>query len=333
MSSHSNSGQAHDFYYHGVDEGGSGDYAQCSVSYEGDTARSYYTAVAKVIPAKGVRRKDVRTSSMNSGLTLLSMWSMSNTTSRHISLLHRASPFETVLVPLRRGDRDFTPNDLRDQFLEELTYYSAQLNVAVGRNTFVGLLESLKRLRAAACEEWAKPLRDRRFRKFLSVDVSKAAEELKARNRRLAAKRAAETKALFAKYAKDPHSYLELVHVLFDPDYHSPDMPIDRDRRAAIRSKLNLDPGAAYVWLEGDVIRTSKNVSVGIEEAKVLMRLWAAGKDMRTMRVGLYTIVSYTGNTIQIGCHRIPRENMLALYEEVMGTPFPGKARPAAEVA
>jgi hypothetical protein len=55
------------------------------------------------------------------------------------------------------------------------------------------------------------------------------------------------------------------------------------------------------------------------------MKAWAAGKDMRTARVGAYQIVSYQGATIQIGCHHIPRENMLALYEAVVGKTFPAK--------
>jgi hypothetical protein len=79
----------------------------------------------------------------------------------------------------------------------------------------------------------------------------------------------------------------------------------------------------AYVWTDGDKIRTSLGVSVSVDEAKVLMKAWAMGKDMRTMKVGWYSILSYTGDVIKIGCHKIPRKNMLALYEVVMGKPFP----------
>ena len=77
---------------------------------------------------------------------------------------------------------------------------------------------------------------------------------------------------------------------------------------------------------------TSQRVRVPLREAKAAMRAWALGRDMRTFEVGGYKIVVYQGDTIQIGCHKIPRENMLALYEAVMGRPFPEKPEsPAAQ--
>ena len=51
---------------------------------------------------------------------------------------------------------------------------------------------------------------------------------------------------------------------------------------------------------------------------------------MRTARVGGYAVVSYEGDTIQIGCHRLARKNLLALYEVIIGTPFPVKQKEAA---
>ena len=196
MSSHSNTSQAHDFYYLGVDEGRSKDYAGCTVSYEGNTAYSYSTAVAKVIPRKGVKPGDVRTHLPSSGLTLLSFDPMSATTAQHISRLNDASPFDVVRVPLRRGDRDFTPEMLARAFAEELESYAARLNKADNRRKFMELLDSLHRLREDACEKWAKPLRSKALAKFDKLDVSKIAEEIKARNRKAAVKAAAETRAV-----------------------------------------------------------------------------------------------------------------------------------------
>lgn len=337
MSSHSNASQAHDFYYLGVDEGRSKDYAGCTVSYEGNTAFSYSTAVAKVIPRKGVKPGDVRTSNASAGLTLLSFNSMSATTAQHLSQLESASPFDVVHVPLYRGDRDFTPEMLARRFAEELESYAAGLNKAENRFKFMTLLNSLHRLQQDACEKWAKPLRGRKLRKFDKLDVSKIAEEIKARNRKAATKAAAETRAVFAKYLKDRRGrdYCDFMRSLFDRWFVSPKYHFTDEQRNLLRKKV-CGPdgwnGLAYVWVADDEIRTSRNVAVPVKEAKVAMRLWAAGKDMRTLRVDRYTIVSYQGDTIQIGCHKIPRENMLALYEAVMGKPFPEKPKsPAAQ--
>ena len=323
MASHSNSTEAHDFYYRGVDYGVTKSYSGCSLSYDGNNAYSYSTIVAKVIPAKERRPKEVKTTWPASGITLISLYAMSSTTGRHISLLRGASPFQTVCVPLERGDRDFTPKDLAENFLKELETYAGMLNTRDNRGTFVRLMESRSMLLSRACEEWAKPLRDRRFKKYESIDITKAAAEIAARNRKAAAKRAADTKALFAKYVKDRSGadYLEFLRTLCDDYYTSEKYPFTHEERKLLRSKLNRDD--AYVWVEGDKLVTSKCVRVSADEARVLLKAWAAGKDMRAMKIGFYTILSYTGDHIKIGCHNIPRANMLALYEVLVGKPFP----------
>ena len=333
--SHSNSSMAHEFYYQGVDGGQRKAYSNCSISYDGDVARSYRTAVAKVIPARGRKPSTVTTHEINSGLTLVSFYPMSNTTAHHISLLRSASPFTTVRVPMEMGCGDFYPENLRDEMLGALNEYVQTVNKADSRQAIVELLESRRVILNGACAAWAKPLRDRRFRRFETMDLDKAAEELKERTRKAAAKRAAETRKLFAEYLPKAKAsgadYCEFVRALCDSHYYSEKFPFGDKERAVLRSKL--DRNAAYVWPDGDNVRTSKEITVGVNEARMLMRLWAAGKDMRTMQISGYTIVKYEGDTIKIGCHNIPRENMLALYEALMGEPFPGlrNAAPAGE--
>lgn len=331
MSSHSNESMSHDFYYRGVDYGESHGYRGCSLSYRGNTAVSYSTAIAKVVPAKGRKAKDVCTRRRDTGITLVSFYSMSPTTGRHISYVRQASPFECVSVPLGRGSSDFTPGEVAFDFLEALDGLVKRLNTVDNRREFARLMSCRKRVMELACEEWAKPLRDRRFRKYEAMDVEKMAKELQERNRKVASKRAAETRALFAKYLPKAKAggadYCEFVHVLCDRWYMSGKFPFSDEQRDKFRARL--DRNAAYVWPEGDQVRTSRGVRVSLDEAKVLLKLWASGKDMRAMQIGHYTIVKYEGDTIQIGCHRIPRENMLALYEAVVGEKFPagrGKA-------
>lgn len=327
MSSHTNRSLAHDFYYKGVDRNESHAYRGCSLSYRESTALSYSTAIAKVVPRKGVKTEDVRTDVPETGLTLISRDSMSSTTGRHISYVLQASPFRYAPVPLRRGRSDFSPRGVAENFLEDLERLVGQLNTIGNRREFAALLNCRRIVMEFACEEWAKPLRDRRFRKYEALDVEKMMKELQARRRKEAAKAAAETRAIFAKYLPKAKAgggdYCEFVRTLCDPYYRSGEFPFDADQIRLLRKKL--DKGAAYVWPEpeNNRIRTSKHVSVPLDKAKVLMRLWASGRDMRTMKIESYSIVKYEGNTIQIGCHKIPRENMLALYEAVVGKKFP----------
>lgn len=330
MSNHSNITQAHDFYYCGVDYGERRAYSRCTLNFEGCNALSYSTTIAKVIPAKGVKPKDVGTHKPSSGLTLVSMFSMSPTTARHISDVMGASPFDCVEVPLERGDRDFSPQRLADLFAESLDTYSRGLNRKANRYTFTNLLTSLRRIQTDACDEWAKPLKkDKRLKKYERLDISKAMAEQQARIRKAAAKTATLTKETIAKYVKHRSGadYCEFIRALFDRAYHSMKYRFTDEQikilRAQVRGGADTWYSPAYVWPDDDEIVTSKGVRVPMQEAKVAMRLWALGKDMRTMPVGRYHIVSYEGGTIQIGCHKIPRDNMLALYEAVMGKPFP----------
>jgi len=324
MSSHSNVSQAHDFYYKGVDLHEEHSYSKCSLSYEQNKAISYSTTVALVIPRKGVRDTEVTTTRPQTGLTLLSYFSMSATTSKHICDLRHASPFEVVELPFERGDRFVTPERLRDLLLKELAYYATCLNQAHNRRHFVCLMDARQKVLNLACETWAKPFRDKRFKAYEKIDVSKAAAELQAKHRQEASKRAAETKRIFATYVKDRRGkdYLEFLRVLFDPDYASADYPLSRDERSLLRAKVGKSD-AAYVWIDGDKVVTSRHVKVDLREAHAALMAWGLGKDMRTVKVGYYTILSYTGDTIRIGCHHIPRTNMVALYEAVVGKPFP----------
>jgi len=277
-----------------------------------------------------VKPGDVRTHLPSSGLTLLSFDSMSATTTQHLSQLNDASPFDVVRVPMRRGDRDFTPESLARLFAEELKSYAEGLNDAKNRRKFMALLDALHRLREDACEKWAEPLRGKALMKFDKLDVSKIAEEIKAQNRKSAAKAAAETRAVFAKYTKNRTGadYCDFVRTLFEPMHRGAYRFTDTER-AILRNKIlatdRQGRRKSYVWLDGDEVATSQHVRVPLKEAKTAMHAWALGKDMRTFEVGGYKIVVYQGDTIQIGCHRIPRENMLALYEAVMGKPFPAK--------
>lgn len=328
----SNGQQAHNFYYRGVDKGEAHDYRGCSLSYAGNTAYSYSTAIAKVIPAKGVKPDKVRTSSPRSGITLVSFFRMSSTTGRHISMISGASPFDVVYVPLVRGNRDFSPRDLPDLFYEQLEAYSRLLNHREDRITFAQLVTCLKRIKERACAEWAKPLRaDKRLRKFERMDVSKVSEQLKEKRRKEAAKAAAEARAVFSRYVKNRsgRDYVDFIRALFDPAYYNAAYRFTDRERELLRRKVcgcaNAWAGPAYVWIDGDDLVTSKHVRVPVREAAVAMKAWAAGHDMRKFRVGNYLVISYEGGTIQIGCHHIPRDNMLALYEAVIGKPFPKK--------
>lgn len=339
----SNSSVAHDFFYKGVARGVAKEYMRCAVSYRGRDCYSYSTIIAKVVPAKGMKEKDIDPTKPGSGVLLLTFDRMSASTGKHRSEVSGANPFSSCVdVPMKFGRRDFTPEELRMRFLDELERYAQDLNHAESRQKFIWLLNARNEVIARACETWAKPLRAKRFEKYEAMreKIADYAKKLQERARKMAAKKAAETKAVVAKYLGDGvrrgKDYVDFIFGVFGRPFTADwDLLPEKyramtdDERKAVRNAL--DCGShAYVWIEGENLRTSRNVTVPVREARVAMRAWALGKDMRTFKVGPYQIVKYEGSVIQIGCHPIPRENMLALYEVLMGEPFGDPGRKAA---
>ena len=315
----------HDFFYIGVDKGESHDYSSCTLSYRGNTAVSFSTAIAKVVPTKGLRQKDVTTRNPETGLLLVSNDCMSNCTAKHIISVTSASPFQIARVPLRRGYYDFRPEDIREGFLKEFETLANGLNRVENRRKFVFLMEQRKSIIEKACTTWSKPLRDRRFRKFDKIDVEEMSEELKKRQRDLARKRFEKRRKaleLFYSRAKnaDGAGYCELLRDVFSSSGKG-SSAFSYDERKELRTQL--DYVGSYVWPDGEQVVTSMGIHIPVKEARVLLKAWASGVDMSNRHVGPYTILEYKGDVIRIGCHRIPRENMIALYEAVIGKPFP----------
>lgn len=322
MSSHSNATEAHGFYYHGVDGGENHAYSGCTLHYSGNTAYSYSTAVATVVPTKGYDR--ATTADVGSGITIVPFQTISPTTAKHVALLREASPFDIVRVPLMRGARRITPASVRDRLLEWLELTSHGLNTVGNRRQFNDLLEARRTLLERAAGEWAKAMKDKAFAQYESMDVEKIAKEIHARRATEAAKQAKRTRETYRRYldGKRGKAYLDVVRAVFDDSRDGERRTRMSDgERHLLKKKLG-DTGAAFVWLDGDSVRTSRHVAVPLREAKVAMMAWEAGADMRTFKVGAYPVVKYAGSVIQIGCHSIPRANMLALFEAVMGRPF-----------
>lgn len=323
-----NSKQAHDFYYKGVNTGAMKTYQGCHLWYDGKVAYSYATVIAKVIPARGYAEHVIHTDSPTSGLTLVTFDSMSSSTGRHSRLIASASPFKVLFVPFKYGHRwDPSPATMAEWMLHDLETYSKLLSKAQYRSNFVHLMYARETIVRLAAKEWSEAFNSEAFDEYKHIytTMDSYVKELKSRKRAEAAKQAAKTRKILAKWLGDkPTSkgYIDLMRAVFGYNPASC-QEMTHYERDALRRRLGIKSGFAYVWTEGDHVQTSKGISVDLAIAKVAMKAWALGHDMRGFKVDTFSIVKYEGNTIQIGCHKIPRENMLALYEVVMGKPFP----------
>lgn len=316
---------ADDYYYRGVENGETHRYSGQNLSYRERDAISYSTIIAKVIPAAGFKDCDVTTHDVDTAVTLVTMDPMSKTTAKHRNLVVAASPFRVICVPLDRGYGDFSPERLRDNFLNELASLK-EFNHANVRRRFISVMNARNAVMSCACARWAKPLMSARFRKYERIlsDLDGYAAKLRDKARKEGIKKSAETKAFLKKYAGDKRGsdYLEFMHAVCDQFYSSEKYPMTREQARVLKSKFRAS-GAAYAWISGDNIRTSQGAMVSVEDAVIALKAWGLGHDMRKFMVGRYSVVKYEGDTIQIGCHHIPRENCIALYEALLGKTFP----------
>lgn len=324
--SKTNNQVAHDFYYLGVMEHKNKWYRGCSISYGERNCYSYSTLIAKVVPSKGHKVEDIDTSRPDTAVTLISYDSMSSTTGRHISGVNGASPFKTICVPMKFGSRDVYPFEFGKRFLERLEIEAKHLNRKEHRMEFLFLLKSRQRVIELACDEWSKSLKDKAFAKYekMAKDLDGFAKKLQAEVRSKAAKAAKLTRDTLKKYlGSNPtgKAYVDLIQSAFCAWGQERALLMSDRERTVVRERLDTNKWA-YVWIEGENLVTTKDVRVPVEQAKLAMRAWALGHDMRKFQVDRYQVLKYEGDTVKIGCHDIPRENMLALYEVLMGKPF-----------
>ena len=93
----------------------------------------------------------------------------------------------------------------------------------------------------------------------------------------------------------------------------------DKDLKAKLRAYLNPKNDLSFVWFDNinDKIKTSQCISVNKKEGVALLKLWEAGKLKHGMTISCYTVLEVRENYIQIGCHKIPVENLKALLNQL----------------
>ena len=73
----------------------------------------------------------------------------------------------------------------------------------------------------------------------------------------------------------------------------------------------------SYVWLDGDMVRTSQYCKAPVEDAKRLCAMWKRHQSMLGEHAGMYTVVENDANHVKIGCHVIPAWNIELLCNKL----------------
>ena len=96
-----------------------------------------------------------------------------------------------------------------------------------------------------------------------------------------------------------------------------------------VRKALNPNNDLSFVWIENEYnVRTSKNIRMNMDIVKTGLKLWKHNKIKHGYKVDFYTVLEVRKDYIQIGCHKIPTENIQALYDVI----YPSKTEPVKEL-
>lgn len=309
----------HKFFYAGEDESC---IAKSATSFSGWTFKSYNTTIGIKTPGKDGRP-----------VLLIADSSFSNTTSAHLSALRYACPYPAdhiIAVPFEWGDCWYDDNkgiqDLLRRFINQLSDYEwkiDQLKYAKNRRDFLSTYYNFSRFL-----ELVAPKRPNKeiIRKIEELaTIARETEDRKKRNelisgltakREAAAKRkaAAEKRkhAELLKQFKDV-SYLDKIRIAYWEDFR-PEVP--RETRAVLRSIFNPDGSLSYVVpeLSGEDVITTQEVSMDCHTVRALLKAWKAGRIRAGQHIGPYTLREITPAYVQIGCHKIPMQNIRELY-------------------
>ena len=290
-----------------------GSYQRISVSFEGDTIYSYYTAIGmKVMGTDG------------KPALLLSDSNMSETTGKHIRAIHAACPYSSgriISAPLQYGNRWIKVSEVAERFTSYfLTYDPADLSKASNREEAKNKISNARRFSSLI--------------QHLESGVLAVADMLSARINEIEAKRAArkptdwspeaikqreeeKQRRLDNLLAKVPRmSYMDKIKAVFT------NKSLPADLRAALKQEVT--PSTAeyereysFVWVSGDYVKTSQFVSMQKGTVKHLINRWRAGNLTEGTHAGPYTIQDITPDYIRIGCHKIPIANIEALETEL----------------
>ena len=111
--------------------------------------------------------------------------------------------------------------------------------------------------------------------------------------------------------------YLDLIRIAYW-DHFRPE--VSHETRATLRGIFNPDNSLSYVVPEflGDGVITTQDVRMDGRIVRAMLKAWKAGRVKVGQHIGLYTLREMTDEYVQIGCHKIPMQNIRKLYSALI---------------
>ena len=298
---------AHEFFY--SDFNSSRNYN--NISYSENLFYSYYTVIGAVVQSK-----------TGSNILLVSEDSMSSTTGKHIGNLISACPFSFLRVPMEYGNHYFSLEACIKRIVRNLDYYSnSRLSQKANRQGYINSFNQLQYINDyiqdvdSSLIEQYKPLFDLLNN---SDEVKQLKANLKEKDKQDRLKAQQELNELLNQY-----EYLDLIQFAYgySSTIHFDDYQKEKAMQNKVRKALNPKNDLSFVWIENEyTVRTSKNIRMNMDIVKTGLKLWKHNKIKHGYKVDYYTVLEVRKDYIQIGCHKIPTENIQALYEKIFKT-------------
>ena len=289
---------AHSFFY--ADRNEICNKSWLNIHYEGDMCYSYGTVIAKIVRGIDGRK-----------YTLLSYDNMSATTSKHIGNLHGASPYEVIRVPMEYGNPSFDIKWLERRISNRLDDYAeSRLSRKENRIEYINYFEMLLDV-----DEHIIKISPEVIEKYRPLyDTLINSQSLKDLKRNIAENDRKQRDALRDRLKTyiDLYSFSQLARIAYDYKYTHSDSSV----RSDIKKFLNPKNDWAFVWrTEDGNYATSKGIKMSKKIADVALKRFIAKELRHGDKLDWYTVLAITDNSVKIGCHNIPIENVHDLYE------------------
>ncbi|MFA5037527.1 MAG: hypothetical protein WC479_10180 [Candidatus Izemoplasmatales bacterium] len=305
----------HDFFHNPKARGS---YSGCNVSFRDDKFYSYSTVIGQKFQTKDKHP-----------VLIYSRDRMSSTTGRHISYLYHACPYLQIGAPFTYGNSSgYTIKDVKSAFEDSISIYlnfpyrlerqSYREDKADLLGSYSMFCEAFKFKPFAKAEKLSEAIR------LVNEKRNKPVDPVKAEKRRLAKER---KQAKLLESVKG-FTYMDKVRFYCDPKFSrgfdaAKKQEIRRSITQSIVSIITPLPGSflsftpSFIWLDGDVVRTSQRITIPAAIVKRAIETWRKKGIGHVNAVGGYSVDHATDDYIKIGCHYIPMQNITELEKEL----------------
>lgn len=293
---------AHQFFY---DLNGSFDRRSMTVSYYKGKYYSYSTVIGQI--AETITGKTV---------LLISDNNFSMTTAKHLNELRAACPYELVYLPQNQGSGCFYPADVVDKCIRNIKYYSeSKLSQKPNREALTSYYNMLQNTLELVGFESQFEKATQTLNQFKDIYQSindpeklKTIKELqKKKDKEKQEKLKAELKDIIENQTIDDIAAFA----------YSSLSTLDSEIRSKLKEYLNPKKELSFIWFDSEYVKTSQHITVNRKEVETLLKLWKYNKLKHGMTISYYTVLEVKTDYVKVGCHKIPTENLEALYKKI----------------